>query len=490
MTRRLISRRSFLGGSAAAAMLAVTRGLSGCSAGAPIGGATGPSARAPGSLPDPSRAAGAADDALPFDHVVIVMMENHSFDNYFGMLPLRGQPKADGFRFNSRGEPINANPLDGGFQRSFRMPGTCQPNGVTNSWNGTHAQVNGRMMDGFARTDSEAMGYWDEADIPFYYSLAKTFCLGNRCFASAPCQTYPNRRFLYAATASGTISTDNSTFTMPPPPAGTLMDVMSAHGVAWRSYFSDLPALGIIPQNIERHPQNFFQIAQFFLDCALGQLPAVSFVDPEFGAVDVVGSTLFSQLRNTPNLPASIAASVNDLGNKIDAQGGDEENPQDVAIGENFVSQVVRAVLASPQWARTLLIWTYDEHGGYYDHVPPASAVKPDDIAPSLGAHDAPGGYDVTGLRVPTVVVSPYSRPNGVTDVVHDHTSIIATIAAKWNLPALTFHDAQASTLLDFLDLDSPPALLTPPTLAAPGQPTVGLSRCQGTAPPPVIESQ
>src|SRR5258708_7216540 len=113
--------------------------------------------------------------------------------------------------------------------------------------------------------------------------------------------------------------------------------------------------------------------------------------------------------------------------------------------------------------------------------------VKPDDIPPSLKQDDTPGAFDITGLRVPTVVASPYSRRNDVTNVVHDHTSIIATIAAKWNLPALTHRDAQATTLVDFLDLDSPPALLTPPTLAAPGMPTLGLSRCEGTAPPPVI---
>ena len=487
MAKRLITRRRFLGGSAAAAALAMTRGLSGCSSSSPISALTGGMLREPGSLPDPSRPAGVADDRLPFDHVIVVMMENHSFDNYFGMLPLRGQPRADGFTFNDHGEPTNANPLDGGFQRAFHLHGTCQPNGVTQSWNGTHAQVDGGRMDGFAKTDSEAMGYWDEDDIPFYYSLAKTFCLGNRCYASAPCQTYPNRRFLYAGTASGMISTSNSTFTLPPPRNGTLMDVMSRHGVGWRSYFSDLPALGIIPQTIEKHPANFSSVAQFFLDCALGTLPAVSFVDPEFGAVDIVGGTLFSGLKNAPNLPASIAASISDLGNKVNAQGGDEENPQDIAIGENFVSRVVNAVLASPLWARTLLVWTYDEHGGYYDHVPPVSMVKPDDIPPSLSHDDTPGAFDITGLRVPTVVASPYSRSNGVTDVVHDHTSIIATIAAKWNLPALTHRDAQATTLLDFLDLDSPPALLTPPPLAAPGMPTLGLSRCEGTAPAPVI---
>src|SRR5581483_6478822 len=179
---------------------------------------------------------------------------------------------------------------------------------------------------------------------------------------------------------------------------GTLMDAMSANGVSWRSYFSDLPALAIIPGTLERHPQNFSQVAQFLLDCAAGTLPSVSFVDPEFGVVDVVGSTLFDQLKSTPGLPASIQASIDRLRVRVDAQGGDEENPQDISLGENFVSQIVNAVLASPAWPRTLLIWTYDEHGGYYDHVPPVAVPKPDDIPPNIGPNDFQGGYDITGL--------------------------------------------------------------------------------------------
>ena len=487
MNRRF-SRRHFLAGSASAAALALARGLTACSGGSPSASSPTPTLRAPGSLPDPSRAAGIADPSLPFDHVVVVMMENHSFDNYFGMLPLRGQPLADGFTFDESGRPLNFNPAAGGVQRAFHLQGTCQPNHVTQSWNGTHQQIAGGTMDGFAATDSEAMGYWDEPDLPFYYSLAKTFCIGNRCFASAPCQTYPNRRFLYAGTASGDIDTSNGSFLLPYPDNGTLMDAMSANGVSWRSYFSDLPALAIIPGTLERHPQNFSQVAQFLLDCAAGTLPSVSFVDPEFGVVDVVGSTLFDQLKSTPGLPASIQASIDRLRVRVDAQGGDEENPQDISLGENFVSQIVNAVLASPAWPRTLLIWTYDEHGGYYDHVPPVAVPKPDDIPPNIGPNDFQGGYDITGLRIPTVIVSPYSKPNAVTDVFHEHTSVIATIAAKWNLPALTLRDANATTLLDFLDLVSPPAFLTPPTLAAPSTPTLGLFGCQTQAPPPVIE--
>jgi phospholipase C len=490
MSRSRLTRRRFLEGSAATAMLAMTQGLAGCGGSSSSGGgiAASVSNRGPNSLPDPTRAAGSADAALPFDHVVVVMMENHSFDNYFGMLPLRGQPLADGFSFDDNGEPLNYNPFKGGYQKAFHLQGTCQPNGVTQTWDATRSQIDGGRMDGFAATDTEAMGYWDESDLPFYYSLAKTFCVGNRAFCSATAQTYPNRRYLYAGTSQGLIATSAQTFTMPAPANGSLMDMMEKYGVSWRNYFTDLPATAIVPQNLEKYLLNYSPVAQFFLDCAAGTLPAVSFVDPEFGLVDDVGQVLFNYLNPlVDKLPAALQTSLQSLETKIEAQGGDEENPQDIAIGEAFVASVVKAVMNSPNWSRTLLVWTYDEHGGYYDHVQPASAVMPDSIAPLLGPNDAPGAFDITGIRVPTVVVSPYGRPNAVSNVVHDHTSIIATIAAKWNLPALTYRDAQAATLFDYVDFNSAPAFLTPPTLAAPSAPTLGLGDCEGIAPAPVI---
>jgi phospholipase C len=118
-------------------------------------------------------------------------------------------------------------------------------------------------------------------------------------------------------------------------------------------------------------------------------------------------------------------------------------------------------------WPRTLLIYTYDEHGGYYDHVPPPAAVPPDDTPPKLGPEDVPGGYDSYGVRVPAIIASPYARPSSVSDVVHDHTSVLATIEHKWNLPALTYRDANANPVFDLLDLGTP-ALLEPPELSGP----------------------
>jgi len=425
----------------------------------------------PGELPDLLREPGEPTDALPFDHLVILMMENHSFDCYFGMLPRIGQPRADGFSFDGSGQPSNRNPLGDGYVLPYRATSECQGS-VSQNWNSTHKQIDGGRMDGFAATSTQAMVYWTESDLPFYYSLAKNFTLANRWFCSAPCQTYPNRRFLMAGTAYGNISTDNASLMDPPPPNGTIFDQLSAHGISWRNYFTDLPSTGIIPSIIEKHPAGLAPIAQFFTDCAAGTLPAVSMVDPEFGVAGEVGGPLSS----LPLPPVATAA------DKLSAQGGDEENPQDIQIGQAFVAKVVNAVLQSPAWPRTLLVWTYDEHGGYYDHVPPPAAPAPDNIPPALGPGDVPGGYDIYGPRVPAVVVSPYSRPRAVTNVVHDHTSILATIEHKWNLPPLTKRDAAATTLADFLDTRRP-RLLEPPVLADPGSLVPGEEGCDTSSP-------
>jgi phospholipase C len=456
--RRLLTRRSFIrrGGSAAAALAAVSGG--GWWHAAALAAAR--RLRVPDSLPDPKRPAGTVDPTMPFDHIVVIMMENHSFDNALGALARAGQPLAHGLRFARSGVALDSNPGPTGPVRSFAMPTTAQPGPVSQSWNATHTQIDGGRMDGFVRSVDRAapMGYWTPEVLPFIYSLARSFCVGNRWFCSAPCQTYPNRRFLMAATAYGNISTDTESLSEPPPPNGTIWDRLHAYEISWRNYFTDLPSTGIIPTTIEKYPGNIAPIAQFYADCAAGTLPSVSLVDPEFGVAGEVGSGL-----------ATVPA-LKPIAEKLETTGGDEENPQDMSYGEYWAYQTVKAILSSPAWPRTLLVYTYDEHGGYYDHVPPPPAIAPDSIPPRLGPGDAPGGYDIYGVRVPGIVASPYSKPNAVTNVVHDHTSVLATIEAKWNLPALTYRDANARTVMDFLDASSP-ALLEPPTLVEPPAP-------------------
>jgi len=204
-----------------------------------------------------------------------------------------------------------------------------------------------------------------------------------------------------------------------------------------------MPATAMIPTIIDRHLEKIRPVQEFYDDCRAGTLPSVSFVDPELGIVTDVGS----KLAKLPHMQR--------VGANIEQLGGSEEAPQDVAFGERWAYHVVKAVLRSPAWPRTLLIYTYDEHGGYYDHVPPPAAIPPDAIGPDLQPGDVAGGYDMYGPRVPAIVVSPYARPHAVSDTVYDHTSVLATIEAKWNLPALTYRDANATPIWDLLDFST-----------------------------------
>ena len=423
-----------------------------------LGLALGPLARAgergrplrpPGSLPFPHLPEGT--DTLPeIEHVIVLMMENHSYDNYLGTLR-----RGDGFRLRD-GRPRDANPDgNGNLVHAFRMPSTCQLDGSPGqNWNASHVSFDGGRNDGFVRASGPvAMGYWTGDDLPFYAGLARTFPLADRWFSSTLCQTYPNRRFLLAGTAAGIVSTSGAALMAPPPPNGNIMERLDAHGISWRNYASDLPGIAILLEYALAHSSNISPIAQFFADAASGALPFLSFVDPAFEG------------------------------------GGSEENPDDIQVGEAFAASVIQAAMSGPAWPRTLLVWLYDEHGGYYDHVPPPRAVAPDDIPPDIMVPpDEPGGYDRYGFRVPAVIVSPYARREHVSHRVRDHTSILKLVETKWNLPALTFRDANADDLLDCLDLRRPPAFLEPPELPQPAL-TTSPSSCTpgnpGPLPPP-----
>ena len=188
------TRRSFIRTSSFALAAA------GIGAGAvwPAGAAA--SIRQPDSLPDPLRPPGTPTPLLPFDHIVVVMMENHSFDNLLGALARSGQPAADGLSFTSAGIALNSNPGADGTVASFPFASTAQGANVSQTWNATHEQIDGGAMDGFVNSvgSTQPMGYWTPQVLPFAYSLAQTFTVANRWFCSAPGPTFPNRRFLMA----------------------------------------------------------------------------------------------------------------------------------------------------------------------------------------------------------------------------------------------------------------------------------------------------
>jgi phospholipase C len=421
-----MSRRGVLKAGLAAGAVAGT----GAWRSAPDGWPHGP-VRKPGSLPYPKLPEGT--DAIPqIEHIVVVMMENHSYDNRLGMLR---RPGADGFRLGFNGQPTATNPYgDGRIQHAFHMPTTCQLNGKpAQDWLASHTQYDNGRLDGFVESASGpvAMGYWTAADQPFYYSLARAFPIADRYFCSVLGQTYPNRRYVLAATSIGQVN-DTLPGLADYPANGTIFDLLDKHAVTWKDYYTTLPSVALFPPlYLKNIGTKVVPVADFFADAAAGRLPGYCMVEPDY-------------------------------------EHQSEENPQNIVAGEAFVASVVNAVINGPAWDKTLLIWTYDEHGGYYDHVRPPAALPPDPIPPAVPAgQSAYDGFGRYGFRVPFALVSPWARPHYVSHRVFDHTSILKLVESKWNLPALTYRDANAQAMLDMLDLRRP-AFAEPPALARP----------------------
>jgi hypothetical protein len=145
----------------------------------------------------------------------------------------------------------------------------------------------------------------------------------------------------------------------------------------------------------------------------------------------------------------------------------DEHPSSNVQVGQSFTYGVINALESSPNWSDSAFFLTYDENGGYYDHVAPPAAVAPDNIPPILQPGDTQASFDRYGFRVPVVVVSPYSRPHYVSHVVDDHTSILKFIETRYGLPPLTARDAAADPMLDLFDFTTA-SFATPPTFTAP----------------------
>ena len=317
--------------------------------------------RRPDSLPFPHLPAG-TPSMDKIRHVVVLMMENHSFDNLLGRIPyeLPGRRAVDGLTFR-RGRSANFNRDQFG-TRYFaqRAPSPCQLHAVpSNAWNASHESFDDGLNDGFVRASGQvAMWYWDKHTLPFTYSLAERFPIGQRYFGSVLGQTYPNRRFFFTGTASGTISDNSSGFSIPAA-NGTIFDRLDAHQIDWGIYYQNAPSLAIVPGALNGRRSQLHSFDQFTADVAAGRLPQFTFIDPNYSTTS-------------------------------------EENPQDVQVGEQFVAQVVNALVRAPTWRHTALFITYDEHGGYYDHVPPPRAIKPDSIAPLVKPGDAPAAMAAT----------------------------------------------------------------------------------------------
>ncbi len=462
------------------------------------------------------------------NHIIIVMMENHSFDNYFGALayapgsPYHTAPAGcaaddhgcvDGLNcsVDSSGNAVcaNSNPEDNGAPvAAYHALSRCVVSDLAHSWGLSHSEANfnepGATLtsspnDGFVRvndasnqqdngsetaTEDSTMGFYNQDDLPFYYDLAQKFAIDDRYFAAVIGPTLPNRLYLMAATSFGHVTSSD---VLPPggfrPVTGSIFDLLDGNGISWTDFYQD--------------------VAQA---AAFRQLPG-SGADPHFQSMQAFLSIVAGASGAAPLAQVSLV----DAGYQAN-----EHPPNDIQLGQAFVSQVVNAIRSGPYWKDSVVFITYDEHGGFYDHVAPAPAPQggartPDSIfpgqcadlsnppssqQPGAGAQcsaspsealslcpalaQTPAGqypescpsFDQLGFRVPFVVVSPFARPHYVSHTIADHTALLAfieerflsdqTTGGKGSRLHLTLRDQYADPLEDLFDFDNAPSLNTP----------------------------
>lgn len=395
----------------------------------------------PGALPKETLGCEMRGKRLPFEHVVLFMQENRSFDHYFQKLPGYGQPDV------SVAPEGVTNPAPDGTPIPFVHKQEYCFDDTNHEWDGSHESWNDGKNDGFAKanantgdpTGARAMGYYDEKDLPFYYELASTFAISDSYFCSVMGPTWPNRMYYFAASSFG--NTDNV-------PVGgenlTLFDRLNEKGISWKEYRTNLATSAMFVTDLLENTEKLVDHSQFAEDVKNGSLPQVSWVDPLFSA----GGALETS----------------------------EHPPGDMQIGQKWMYDQLKVLMESPYWEKTAIFITYDEHGGLYDHVSPPKACAPDDIAPKKGAEH--GGFDQLGFRVPVYSVSAYTKKHHVSHVVNDHTSIVRFVETLFDLPAMTKRDANASAMLDFFDFEDPP-FLTPPTFSEPPIDQAKLETCK-----------
>lgn len=355
----------------------------------------------------------------PIDTIVVLMMENRSFDHYLGWLGsdeqyLETGRSLYGRRFRVRAQNRRGYKAPSG-ERVDTFPLTQHPDFRANpyrgcgfgdpghGWDAGRAERDGGFLAAGSGNDRFALGYYDAADLPFYATIARRFTIFDRYHASLLGPTFPNREYLHSGQSGGL---KNNAF---PQQVGfpegftwpTIWDRLLAAGVSARYYYTDLPVTLLWGARLSSIQT---PIASFFDDAAAGRLANVVFLDPGF-----IG------------------------------EGQTDEHPLgDVRQGQRFVWQCVKAFVESPHWARGVMLLTYDEWGGFFDHVRPPRF--PDDRANRVDEDD----FAQAGFRVPTRMLSPYARPNYVDHGRYDHTSILRFI--EWRFLGAPAHGAGRDT--------------------------------------------
>ncbi len=349
-------------------------------------------------------------ETSPIEHIVLVMSENRSFDHMLGWLP------------NADGKQAGLSYLDsnGASHRTHNLApdwtgcGHPDPN---HGYDGGRAEYDGGKMDGFLQpstgNDPYSIGYYTEKSLPVLSALHRNFTTCDRYFPSILGPTFPNRIF---ANSGQTDRLDDSLTISKLP---TIWDHLKTAGISHKYYYGNIPFLALWGLKYLGICEKF---SLFLSDCANDTLPAVSYLDPSL-----------TLLLNTAN---------------------DDHPFSDIRNGEAFLSQVYQAIAASPAWNSTVVIFTRDEWGGFFDHVAPPRA-----LAPNNTDTDLVDGKALLGMRVPTAIVSPWTVGDAanptVDSTVFDHTSILKFIESVFGLPPLAARETSGDVgnILDAIDL-------------------------------------
>ena len=347
-----------------------------------------------------------APEASGIDHIVVLMMENRSFDHFLGWMDGVDGQQAGLSYVDRNGVSHRTFPLAPDYQ------GCAHPD-PDHSYEGGRVEYNGGACDGWLRAgenDEFSIGYYKRKDLLFLGQAATQWTTCDQYFCSIMAETFPNRFYQHAA------QTDRLTNSLDLSTLPTIWDRLTLAGLEGRYYFSDVPFLalwGAQYLDISR------PLVSFLADAAAGTLPHLSFVEPRFLGQDL----------GTSN---------------------DDHPHADIRNGQAFMNLIYSAVTRSPAWPRTLLVITYDEWGGFFDHVAPTAGPIPP-------ADQVAGNEDgLRGFRVPTILVSPFAPRGGVSSLLLEHTSVLRMVEWRWNLEPLTVRDATATNLAEALDFSAP----------------------------------
>jgi phospholipase C len=377
-----------------------------------------------GTTPPPTEPPPSAKDLLAgIDHIVVLMMENRSFDHFLGALKSDSGYASKSTVNGLTGAETNPAP-DGSTVQVFKLA-NFTPEDPPHSWDKSHAQYNSGLNDGFVKahagaSQNEVMGFHDRSQIPLYYWFADNFAVCDNWFASVMGPTWPNRFYLHATTSKG--KKDNTPFVTGAP--DSLWEVLRDAKISAKNYYAGVTSWyvgGFAGKVLSINPTA--RIDEFFSDAKNGTLPAFSIIDPDF-------------------------------------QASDDHPSHNIQRGQAFVASIYKALAESPKWSKTLFIITYDEHGGFYDHVAPPKAP------------DADGEFQQLGFRVPSFVIGPTVKKGFVSKVQYDHASVGATLRTRFGIKDLTLRMQAAKDVSDCID----PKKLKTPDAPPPGMPQVAMT--------------